>query len=240
MKILGIFEGELMIKKFKADQRGTGDFGWLQPTYSFSFANYFNPQRMGFGKLRVLNDDIIAPGYGFDMHPHEDMEIVTIVLEGELEHKDSIGEGGVLKPGDIQHMSAGSGVMHSEKNLGKDLLKLLQIWVEPKTTGIKPVYEQKHFDFPLNELVPIVSNEHKDALSYHQEGQFVLGNIDAQTEFKPLNSDHGIFVFIIEGKVDVNGTLLERRDEAQCLNEDGLILQPKEKSRVLIIEVPVK
>lgn len=224
--------------------RGNADYGWLHTHYSFSFGEYHDPARMGFGALRVLNDDIVGAGKGFDMHPHDNMEIVTIVLEGALSHTDSMGNHGIISAGDVQRMSAGTGIVHSEANASKkEPVKLFQIWVFPKERNIKPSYEQKSFaNLPENELVAIVSGKKKKSVMYlHQDAEFLLGEFDAKKDFsfKPKNPAHGVFVFVVEGKVLVETKELGRRDAAEITGAKEIKVKTVEKSKILLIEVPM-
>ena len=168
------------ISIYPADERGTTELGWLHSRHGFSFGNYYNSKRMGFGLLKVFNDDIVEPGKGFGAHFHDNMEIVSIVLEGALEHKDSMGNHGIIKSGEIQRISAGTGISHSEFNhSGKDRVHFLQIWVIPKETGIKPSYEQKSSELKKNKFIDAVSGgKNKDSIYMHQDANFSLGNFD--------------------------------------------------------------
>ncbi|MDO8627772.1 MAG: pirin family protein [Candidatus Diapherotrites archaeon] len=236
----------MTIEIHKSSDRGSAEHGWLHSKFSFSFADYHNSERMNFGALRVLNDDIIEPGAGFGMHFHENMEIITIVLEGVLEHKDSIGSNGIIPAGDVQRMSAGKGITHSEFNHSKkDPLKLLQIWVQTKEPNIKPSYEQKSFSFSnsKNEFLKIVSGYNSPgALYIYQEAVFLLGFIEKskKVSYKPKNSKHGIYVFVIEGKAKIRGKILNKRDAAAITGTTSLELFAIEALKALVIEVPLE
>lgn len=229
----------------KANNRGHADHGWLNAHHSFSFASWYDPSRVHFGLLRVLNDDVVAPGMGFGTHPHDNMEIVTIPLEGVLEHKDSMGNTEVLRSGEVQSMSAGAGITHSEYNHSKsEYLKLLQIWVFPKERNIKPRYEQQKYNESQikNTLFPIVSPDKQEGSMWiNQDAYFNLGKLDKgfSLDYKMKNSAHGAYVFLIEGKIDVAGTVLEKRDGIGITEADFFSVKAIEDSFVLVIEVPV-
>src|SRR3989344_7378287 len=192
----------MKINTQKSEYRGATEIGWLHSRHSFSFGNYYNPKRMGFGLLRVLNDDIVEPGKGFGAHHHDNMETISIVIEGALEHKDSMNNHGVIKSREVQRISAGSGISHSEFNhSGKEKVHFLQIWVEPKEMGLKPGYEQKNFSkIKKNELAEIVSgNKNGKSIYIHQDAYFSIGYFDNGKEinYKLKNDGNGIFVFAI-------------------------------------------
>lgn len=221
-----------------AKSRGAADHGWLKSHHSFSFADYYNPERVHFGALRVLNDDWIAPERGFGTHPHRDMEIVTIPLSGALRHKDSMGYSEVLKKGEVQAMSAGTGISHSEVNEEKVPLELLQIWVIPNKMGITPRYQQKFFspEERKNKWQVVVSNEDQGALLIQQDAFFSLAHLSSPLSYKRRNEKHLVYLFLIDGKVEVNGQILEKRD-ALGLESDAEI-NPLQESEILAIEVP--
>jgi len=228
----------------KNEERGTTSIEWLQPRFSFSFADFHNPERMGFGKLRVLNEDTIAAGKGFDTHPHENMEIVTFVLEGALEHKDSMGNEGIIKPGDIQRMSAGSGILHSEYNHSKtEPAHVLQVWVETKEMGIKPSYEQKSFseEEKKNTLLKVVSGKKGEAVYLHQNAAFFLGKLDKgkSVSHTVSSANQGTYVFVIEGAIEIEGKSLSSGDAAAITETKNIEIKAKEQSHVLAIEVPL-
>ena len=232
-----------MIEIHKASDRGQADYGWLKTHYSFSFATYYNPQRMGFGKLRVLNDDVVAAGKGFGMHGHDSMEIITIVLSGSLEHKDSMGNHGIIHAGEVQRISAGSGISHSEFNHSKESsVHLLQIWVEPKEEDIEPSYEQKSFgEQKSNVLVPLVlGKKSKDALYMHQDGGFYLAKMNNSKSVSfPLPKNHGAYVFVISGAIHIGAAKLGQRDAAAISHESQVVLIAAAESQILLIEVPL-
>lgn len=225
--------------------RGEANHGWLQARHSFSFANYFNPERIQFGALRVLNDDIIAPGKGFGMHPHDNMEIITIPLEGALEHKDSMNNIGVIEADEVQVMSAGTGVYHSEYNKNSNQsVNLLQLWVLPNQKNITPRYDQKNIkEFKkINTLYPIITPDSEDStLWIHQDAWFHLGDFNQETRVSyPLNKDgNGVYIFIIEGTAEIEGEKLQKRDALGVWETNSISLIAKENTRALIIEVPM-
>ena len=235
-----------MKKIFHSSQtRGEANHGWLQARHSFSFANYFNPERIQFGALRVLNDDIVAPGKGFGTHPHDNMEIITIPLEGALEHKDSMDNIGVIEADEIQVMSAGTGVYHSEYNKNSDRsVNLLQLWVFPNQKNVTPRYDQKSIkEFKkTNTLYPIITpNSEGATLWIHQDAWFHLGDFNQETtDSYSLNKDgNGVYVFIIEGTAEIEGQILQKRDALGVWETDYLSITAKENTRILIIEVPM-
>lgn len=214
---------------------------WLDSYHSFSFGDWFDPKRIRFGKLRVLNDDTIGPGGGFPPHPHSNMEIVTIVLEGELKHQDSIGTSSILRAGEVQRMSAGTGVVHSEYNANQDIpLKLFQIWVETKKKGITPSYEEKAFqNLTRNSLHLLVSPEGREgSVSINQDAFFSITEINKKIIYKKHLDKNIIYIMIIEGEVKISEETLGRRDAIGIENEDNIEILPNEKSRILIIEIP--
>jgi len=229
----------------RSNDRGRADHDWLHTRFSFSFADYYNPNKMGFGKLRVLNDDFIDPGKGFGMHPHDNMEIVSIVLEGELEHKDNMGNRGIIPVGDVQRMSAGTGVAHSEFNHSTEKkVHLLQIWVLPKEKNITPSYEQRSFssENKKNKLLTVVSGfKKKDSLYLHQDAEFLLGELEAgkSVKHKFSKKEQGIYVFVIEGKIEVFKKELEKGDAAEITEITEIEISAIEDSTVLVIEVPM-
>jgi redox-sensitive bicupin YhaK (pirin superfamily) len=228
----------------KAEDRGHANHGWLDAHHSFSFANYYNPERTRFGVLRVLNDDIIQAGEGFGTHPHDNMEIITIPLTGELAHKDSTGNKEVIRKNEVQIMSAGSGLTHSEFNNSKtDEINLLQLWVFPKERNIKPRYDQKVFE-PAdrqNKIQTLVSPKDENALWINQDAYFSRADIDKDVEVEyDLNTKkNGVYVFVIEGKIEFDGELLSKRDAVGITEADKIKITAKEKSEVLLIEVPL-
>lgn len=228
-----------------SSERGIAEHGWLHSKHSFSFAGYYNPDRMGFGTLRVINEDVVEPGQGFGAHSHDNMEIVSIVLEGVLEHKDSMGNHGIIPAGDIQRMSAGTGVTHSEFNHSKtDVVHFLQIWVYPKERNIKPSYEQRAFPPELrkNKLLPVVSGIKSEGTVYiHQDATFLIGSLDEGTavSHKINNPNHGIYVFVIRGGGSIDGKNLRDGDAAGITDTDVIKIKANKETDILVIEVPL-
>ena len=230
----------------KANTRGHANHGWLDAHHSFSFASYYNPERMQFGALRVLNDDDINGGEGFGTHPHDNMEIITIPLEGAIEHKDSMGNSSVIHSGEIQVMSAGSGITHSEFNHHTDKkLKLLQIWIFPNKQNMKPRYDQLKLD-PVdrqNKLQQILSPSPEDAgVWIHQNAWFHLGKFDQDmiANYQLKDKSSGVYAFVINGQFNVNNQKLETRDALGIWSIEKLSLSSLEKdSEILLIEVPM-
>jgi len=227
-----------------ASTRGEANHGWLHAKHSFSFANYFNPERIQFGALRVLNDDTVAPGMGFGTHPHDNMEIITIPLEGALEHKDSMNNVGVIEADEIQVMSAGTGVYHSEYNRNKDqAVSLLQIWVFPKEQNVKPRYDQKNIKDlkKVNTLYPVVTPDPEaPGMWIHQDAWFYMGDFDTPTEleYDLHKKGNGVYAFLIEGTAEVAGESLQKRDALGVWDTDRFSLKANPHSRILLIEVP--
>lgn len=229
----------------KAETRGDANHGWLHSKHSFSFANYYNPERMHFGVLRVLNDDTVAAGMGFGTHPHDNMEIISIPLEGDLEHKDSMGTVAVIKNGDIQVMSAGTGIQHSEYNKNTDRpVKFLQIWVFPNKKNVTPRYDQitiKEED-RHNKLQQIVSPDPQDeGVWIHQNAWFHLGKFDAgfASNYTVKSKNNGVYFFNLSGDVEVNGQLLNARDGFGVWDTEKIAITAKTPAEFLIMEVPM-
>ena len=230
---------------FKAADRGTADYGWLKPNYYFSFAQYHNAAKTHFGLLRVLNDDFIEGGGAFSTHPHDNMEIVTIPFTGALKHKDSTGGEGVIKAGDVQIMSAGTGVQHSEANASAtDPVTLFQVWIFPKERNIEPRYGQKNFDVTdrVNKWQTIVSPLDADnALWINQDARFSLTNLDAGKEITYTNAfkNNGIFLVVINGSVKVNDIELGKRDAVGIYDTDSFTITASATAELLAIEIPM-
>lgn len=228
-----------------ANSRGHADHGWLKSYHTFSFAGYYDPNRMGFGALRVLNDDNVAPGSGFATHPHQNMEIISIPLSGDLEHKDDMGNVAVIKEGDIQVMSAGTGVYHSEKNKNSDkAVQFLQIWIVPKENGVKPRYDQISIkDISINNsLQQILSpNEDGQGVWIHQDAWFYRGNFDKDLTIEhALNMEgNGFYLFVLEGGLKVGEHELKRRDAIALWETRKISLDIRKGTDLLLIEVPV-
>ena len=229
-----------------ANTRGNANHGWLNANHSFSFANYHNPERMNFGALRVLNDDTIAAGMGFGTHPHENMEIITIPLEGDLEHKDSMGNIGVINEGEIQVMSAGTGVHHSEYNKNADqAVKVLQLWVFPKKQNVTPRYDQmsvRDLKKP-NDFYQVLSPNSEDAgMWVHQDTWFHLGEFDVEKslDYTLKKPGNGVYVFVIEGSFNVEGENLKKRDAIGIWDTETITSTAQSESKVLLVEVPMR
>lgn len=232
---------------YKASSRGHQVHGWLDTYHTFSFANYYDPNRIHFGALRVVNDDIIDGGEGFGTHPHDNMEIITIPLYGDLEHKDSMGHTEVIKSGEVQVMSAGRGITHSEYNANQDKpVNLFQIWVFPNKENVEPRYDQKAFDFIHNKnvLTNIVSPDGNDgSLWIHQDAWFSTGTFDKgnTVEYKVKKEGNGVFVMVINGDFKVEDQELTLRDAEGIWDTDEIkITSNADDSRILLIEVPMK
>jgi len=233
---------------FPKDQRGTANHGWLQANFSFSFGNFYNPELVQFGMLRVLNDDTIAAGTGFGTHPHDNMEIVTIPLEGGLTHKDSMGNEATVRFGEVQVMSAGTGITHSEMNASQgDRAKTLQLWIFPEKQDVTPRYDQKGFDLEAsrNSLVNVVSPNDKNdgnALWIYQQAWLHLGVFDAaqQITYPIQGAGNGVYLFLIEGTLEINGQTVNERDAYGAVALETLIITTITPAKILIIEVPMQ
>jgi len=229
----------------KADTRGHANHGWLNSKHTFSFANYYEPERMHFGVLRVLNDDQVAPGMGFGTHPHENMEIISIPLEGDLEHKDSMGNIAVIRHGDIQVLSAGTGITHSEYNKNKDKeVKFLQIWVFPNKQNVTPRYSQISLNIEdrHNNFQQIISpNADDEGAWINQNAWFSMGNFDSgfETIYNLKSSQNGVYIFVLEGEIEVEGQILSKRDGFGIWNTDSFSLKALSNCDVLLMDVPM-
>ena len=229
----------------KANTRGHAQHGWLDSWHTFSFANYHNPERIHFGALRVLNDDTVAPGMGFGRHPHDNMEIISIPLEGDLEHGDNMGTNQVIKQGDVQVMSAGTGIMHSEKNKNSDKqVKFLQIWVFPKERNVQPRYDQKSFsdDDKHNKLLTVISPYgDKEGIHIHQDAWFSLGKLDkgVSLTYDVKKPGNGVYAFVLEGDVTINDIPLNRRDGLGITDTKQLAITADSATDILLMEVPM-
>jgi redox-sensitive bicupin YhaK (pirin superfamily) len=238
-----------MITVRKSTDRGQADHGWLKSFHSFSFADYHDPRHMGFGNLRVINEDSIAPGTGFGTHGHRDMEIISYVLAGELAHQDSMGNGnagaavsGVVRPGDVQRMSAGRGVRHSEFNHApKETTHFLQIWIEPDALGIEPGYEQKHFDAESKRgmLRLIASPDGRDgSVTLHADAAIRCGLFDGDASLtRPLDPARKAYVHVVRGSVTVNGQALTAGDALKLENEVALVIDHGVDAEVLVFDL---
>ncbi len=231
-----------MITIRNSNDRGAADFGWLKSKHSFSFGSYYDPKHVSFGPLRVINEDRVTPGAGFDTHGHRDMEILSYVLEGELEHKDNTGTGSVIKPGDIQRMSAGSGILHSEFNHSKENpVHFLQIWIKPNRTGIEPGYEQKHFASKevKNQFNLVAGPEASESsVKIHQDAALYVGKLDEGISVVfNTNVKRGVYVQVVKGSVVVNGQTLVVGDGAQITDEVNISVRAIEESEVLLFDL---
>jgi len=226
----------------KSSERGFADHGWLKSFHTFSFAGYFDPRNMGFGSLRVINEDRVAPGQGFGKHPHRDMEIISYVLDGELEHKDSMGTGSVIRPGDVQRMSAGTGVFHSEYNpSAKNSVHFLQIWIEPEELGIKPSYEQKFFspEEKRGRLRLLASPDGRDgSVTVHQDAWLYAALIDGvERVVHPLAAGRKAYVHVARGAATVNGQPLGSGDALKVEGESEVLIDKGDKAEVLLFDL---
>tara|TARA_R110002049_G_scaffold266159_5_gene442292 strand:- start:37 stop:750 length:714 start_codon:yes stop_codon:yes gene_type:complete len=230
----------------KADTRGHANHGWLNSFHSFSFANYHNPERMNFGVLRVLNDDTVSEGRGFGAHPHQNMEIISIPLEGDLQHQDDMGNATAIKEGDIQVMSAGTGVTHSEYNKNRNkAVQFLQIWVIPNTENVVPRYDQISTIelYKENQLYQILSpNKDDDGVWIYQDAWFHLGEFTTQTttNYTLNKKENGIYAFVLEGAIEIEGQKLNKRDGFGIWETDNITLNASKDSKILLMEVPME
>ncbi|HEY0041643.1 MAG TPA: pirin family protein [Flavisolibacter sp.] len=237
----------MKITLHKAATRGHAGHGWLDSWHTFSFAAYHNPERLQFGALRVLNDDTVAPGMGFGKHSHENMEIISIPLDGDLEHSDSLGNKAVISQGDVQAMSAGTGVIHSEKNKNSDRqVKFLQIWVFPDKQNVAPRYDQQTFsnEEKHNRLLTVVSpvGTSDGGVQIQQDAWFSIGKLDHGTTvtYTLHKEDNGVYAFLLEGDVTINDIVLNRRDGLGIEDEKELRIKANMNAEILLIEVPMR
>jgi len=229
----------------KSETRGGADHGWLKAKHSFSFAKYYDPTRLQFGALRVFNDDFVAPQMGFGMHPHNNMEIVTIVLDGTINHKDSIGNSAEIKKNEVQIMSAGTGVQHSEFNADKtETLNLLQIWVMPKEHDIKPRYDQVALnpDDRNDKIQTIITPDKAGVMWINQDAYFSRASFSKgfQTNYTILKSENGVYIFLIDGNATIAGHSLSKRDAIGIWEADTIEIQANENTELLFVEVPMR
>ena len=237
----------MSVRIIRANEHYQNKTDWLTTYHHFSFADYQNPDKMNFGPLRVFNDDEIQPGTGFDFHHHRDMEIITYVIDGELEHKDNQGNQGVIHPGEVQRMTAGSGIMHAESNHSKEKpLRLLQMWVFANKKGLAPSWEQKKFtkEERTNKLVPVVVSEstrNSDALQIHQDAAFYLATLEANhTVEHKLRPGRQSYLFVIDGKIKLGSDVLQTRDAAMISNQGDVIIQAQMPTELILIDLPTK
>ncbi len=230
---------------YPANKRGVANHGWLKSFHSFSFAQFYNPELMNFGLLRVLNDDTVSGGMGFGTHGHDNMEIISIALEGELKHKDSMGTEAIIRQGDVQIMSAGTGIRHSEQNNSSEKeVKFLQIWIIPKNRNITPRYDQRNFsDEALkNKMLTVVAPDKPgEAIYINQDAYLSLGvfDTDSTIEYKIQNPGNGAFVFVLEGEVKIGSHSLSKRDAIGIEDSEIFELEISKNSTVLLIDVPM-
>ncbi len=234
---------------YKAADRGTANYGWLEANYSFSFANYYDPEKVNFGALRVLNNDIIQGGMGFGTHPHDNMEIITIPLKGSLKHKDSMGNKWIaIETGEVQVMSAGSGLQHAEMNNSpSEEINLFQIWIFPDKNGVEPRYDQQKFNSSerknkLQVLVSSIDDDIKNTLKIHQDALISRIDLDENTDFNyTLKSEnHGLYLMVIEGEISIDSEILAKRDAIGISDVKSIHIKSKITSELLFIEVPIQ
>lgn len=229
----------------KADSRGGADYGWLKTRHSFSFADYYDPERVSFGLLRVLNDDTVEAGRGFDTHPHSNMEIITIPLEGDLVHRDSIGNERIIRQGDIQVMSAGTGIRHSEYNANSDRrVRFLQIWIYPYENELKPRYDQKRITMTSeNELITVLSPQPAPGgVWINQQAWISMGSftVDTEISYSTKKSGNGVYIFIIKGDLEIGDEKLSDRDAIAIKDEPDFVLNPLAGSELLLLDIPMR
>lgn len=232
--------------KHTAASRGAANHGWLKSQHSFSFANYYNPEKMNFGALRVLNDDIVQPKMGFGTHPHQNMEIISIPLEGALSHKDSLQNKRSIEVGEVQVISAGTGLTHSEFNDSKtEEVNFLQLWIIPEEQNVTPNYEQKFFDVSKreNNFQTVVSPQDKlieDSLGIHQQAYLNIGNFDeSKVVSYQIKKGNGLYIFLLEGQIEVAKETLSKRDALGIWDTNEITIKTIEKSEISLIEVPM-
>jgi quercetin 2,3-dioxygenase len=234
------WHGVGMMKVRKANERGHAEHGWLDTYHTFSFANYYDPQWMGFRSLRVINDDLVMPGMGFGTHPHRDMEIITYILSGALEHKDSMGNGRVIRPGEVQYMAAGSGVTHSEFNPSKDeAVHLLQIWIQPDKKGVKPRYAEKSLkDAETGKLHLVTSKTGRNgSMAIHQDAELWLARLSpGESVTHTATPGRHMWLHVAEGEVSLNDKALSGGDAA-ALSEEDVKLTASKPSQVLLFDL---
>ncbi len=231
-----------MIRIISRKQRHFNDFGWLKTYWLFSFSNYFDPNNIQFGALRVFNDDVVAPGNGFPTHPHEEMEIVTIVIDGEMTHEDSMGNKAVIKANDVQRMSAGTGLTHSEFNLAAKPVHFYQIWILPNKSGLAPTYDQRTYDPSnwKNRLFPVASGQSiRDAVTFHTDATIYRAGLDrGQTLSFEATKGRRVFVYLTGGKLSVNGHRVDENGQARIDTEESLRFEAYEDAEFILIDVP--
>lgn len=231
-----------MIQIIRADKRHFSDFGWLKTYWLFSFSSYYDPNNIQFGALRVFNDDVVEPGTGFPTHPHEEMEIITVVLEGQMTHQDSMGNKSVIQQGDVQRMSAGTGLTHSEFNLADKPVHFYQIWIFPDEGGLSPSYDQKRFDIASwkNTLHPVASGKDiPNTVTFHTNATIYLADLDSgkDVQFKTTQSRR-IFVYVTNGEISINRQNLFAKDQARIDLEEIVHIEALKPSSLILIDVP--
>jgi quercetin 2,3-dioxygenase len=231
-----------MITKIPSAQRNYNDAGWLKTYWHFSFSDYYDPKNMNWSALRVFNDDVIEGGGGFPMHPHRDMEIVTYVVGGQLEHQDQLGNRGLVHPGEVQVMSAGKGIVHAEYNASKtEPAKLMQLWILPRNKGNKPRWEQKQFtpEQRQGKLLPVVSSGDVDGtLAIDQDTTIYVSSLKAGQKVEHANKGTHAYLFVIDGAVTVNGTKLVKGDQLRAAGESKLSIQADSNSELILLDLP--
>jgi len=231
-----------MIEIIRAHQRHFQDFGWLKTYWLFSFASYFDPRNIQFGALRVFNDDVVQPGTGFPTHPHAEMEIITVVLDGEITHEDSMGNKGTIGKGEVQRMSAGTGLTHSEFNLSRSPVHFYQIWIHPDIPGLEPTYDQRKYEDSewKNRLFPLASGQGiPGTVTFHTDATIYRAALDAgrKVTFEKTKGRR-LFVYLTEGSLLVDDQLLEAKDQARADVEAPLVLEARQDSELMLIDVP--
>jgi redox-sensitive bicupin YhaK (pirin superfamily) len=236
------YEEGIMIHIIRAKERHYSENDWLKTHWLFSFDDYYDPQNMGWGDLRVFNDDIIAPHSGFPMHPHKEYEIVTVILDGEITHEDSAGHKGVTKAGEVQRMTAGTGVRHSEFNMGDKPLHLYQIWIRPDRKGHQPSYEQKSFKdiHTRNALIPVASGQAKDgAVSFNTDSTIYLAKIDAGEKLRHITDpSRKVFIYVTDGDIKLKNETLHPHDQGRIEDEEEIDINAVKDADIILIDVP--
>jgi len=231
-----------MIKIVEADKRHFSDFGWLKTYWLFSFSSYYDPDNIQFGALRVFNDDVVEPGTGFPTHPHEEMEIITVVLDGEMTHEDSMGNKSVIRKGDVQRMSAGTGLTHSEFNLAKESVHFYQIWILPDERGLTPSYDQKRFDAApwKNALYPVASGQGlPDTVTFHTNATIYLADLGSGRQISfDTDESRRIFVYVTAGELKINGQDVRNKDQARIDLENNIQIEAARDSSMILVDVP--
>lgn len=231
-----------MIRKIEASERHFSDYGWLKTYWLFSFSDYYDPSNIQFGALRVFNDDVVAPGHGFPMHPHHEMEILTYVLSGELTHEDSMGNRGVIRAGDMQRMSAGTGLTHSEVNLGKEPCHLYQIWIYPDERGLKPSYAQHSFAGVdrRNKLLTLASGRGEpNIVHFHTDAVLSFADLDAGASVEqPADGSRRVFIYVTAGEIGIDGLHFKEKDQARIDPDGPIRIDAVRAASIVLIDVP--